>query len=129
MKVYSVADDKTIEAVVLCVKANAACAQLHWSKKMKDIPRSVVGALETVEQFAESRIEALCDKELFSLSQEEEDRMLQVIRDNPDLKDSLGMGVISAGEQADKVIQVMQNEKGLERICAALRRGENIVIF
>ena len=54
---------------------------------------------------------------------------MKVIRNNPDLKDSLGMGVITEGEQSNKVVQYLEHEKGLERIYKALRNKDNIVIF
>ena len=129
MKIYTIKDDKSAADILLLLKLNADCARLHWSRSIKDVPSNVISALETIEGYVENKVVSICGSEISELTEDEENAFLSIIKNNKNLKDTLGTGVVLKGEQADEVKLFIKKEKGLLKIQEAIESGENIAIF
>ena len=71
----------------------------------------------------------LCDSKVNSLGDEEERQMLDMIKKDPFIKDTLGVGVVMRGNQANELIKKIKGKNQLSKIQAALESGKHVVIF
>jgi hypothetical protein len=86
-------------------------------------------SLEIIEGYVESKIVELCGSPKSELTENEENKMFQLVRNNSTIKNTLGTGVVLRGSQAEEVIKIIMTENGMEKIREALERGDNIVLF
>lgn len=128
MKIYITENKSEAEQLRQLFKLNSECAGLHWSRTITDVPDHVMDALEMIELFVESRVQERC--EFFDeLNEDEEEKVIDLIRDNPELKKNLGTGVITDGVQAEEVRNLIISCNGASKILKALETGENIILF
>lgn len=127
MKIYITDSKSEAEQLRQLLKLNSECAGLHWSRTITDVPDHVMDALKTIELFVESRVERC---EVFDeLSEAEEEEVIGFIRENPELRKSLGTGVIMDGVQADEVRNIISSCDGVSKILKALETGKKIILF
>ena len=129
MNIYMVSDDKKARDIMQLLRLNAECARLHWSRTITDVPNDVISSLNTIEQYIETKVIGLCDSKMNSLGDEEERQMLDMIKKDPFIKDTLGVGVVMRGNQANELIKKIKGKNQLSKIQAAVESGMNVVIF
>jgi uncharacterized SAM-dependent methyltransferase len=129
LKIYTVNDDKEAKNILQLLKLNAECARLHWSRTINNIPTDVMVALETIEEYVESKVVELCGSPISELTEEEENKLFQLVRNNSTVKNILGTGVVLRGSQAEEVTKIIMTENGTEKLREALESGDNIVLY
>ena len=131
MKIYVINNEIQTKQVSQLLRLNSECAKLQWSTLIEDIPNNVIKSLEILELFIEERIYEVCNenKLVGSLTEEEEEELLTLIRKKYELKLSLGTGVVISGEEADKVAELLEGEKVSQDLLKAIKSGENVVLF
>lgn len=129
MKIYTIKDDKKAKDMLQLLKLNAECARLHWSRSIDNIPPNVICALETVEEYVESKVIELCGFSKSELTKDEENEMFQLMKQNSSIKDLLGSGVVLRGSQAAEAAKIIKTEKGLGKIMDAIESGDHVVLF
>lgn len=129
MKIYTIKDDKTAKDILQLLKLNVECARLHWSRSISDVPSNVMGALETIEEYVESKVVGLCGNAISELTEDEESAMFQLIKKSENMKKTLGAGVVLKGSQADEVKNTIKTEKEMNKIMEAIESGENVILF
>lgn len=128
MKIYITENKSEAEQIKQLLKLNSECAGLHWSRTITDVPDNVMNALETIEQFVASCVQER-GKFLDELNEDEEKKVISLIRDNPELGKNLGTGVIISGTQSDEVRNLIYSCDGASKILKALETGKNIILF
>ena len=128
MTIYTIENKLTAEQLRQLFRLNAECVGLHWSQSITDVPEDVIEALEIIESFIEEYVIEQCDF-FGELSESDEDAIIDLIRSIPDLRESLGTGVITAGSQADKVKSLTSPHDGTSDILTALETGKNVILF
>ena len=128
MKIYTTSSKSDAEQLRQLFELNSECAKLHWSRSINDVPDNVINALETIESFVEARVCERCDF-LGELSEDSENMTIELIRNNPKLKETLGTGVITIGSQTDEVKNIIGSCEGMEEIIKALETEKNIILF
>lgn len=130
MKLYLI--DKQDDAIQLAqlLKLNSECAKLHWSRSIKNIPNEVINSLEVIENYVETKIYDSCNsKNVFGeLSDDEEALMFDAFKKTPELRDSLGTGVVLA-DNANKVKELIKGKVIPCIIEKALSTGKSVVLF
>lgn len=131
MKIYLINSENDAKQIRQLLKLNSECAKLHWSKTIKDLPAVVIDALGTLEEFVEERICEICTEETFarSLSEDEESALMTLLRKTPELRVSLGVGVVMAGEEARNVSALLEGKTSLAALRTAINSGKNVVLF
>lgn len=131
MKIYVINNEIQTKQVSQLLRLNSECAKLQWSTLIEDIPNNVIKSLEILETFIEERIYEVCNenKLVGSLTEEEEEELLTLIRKKYELKLTLGTGVVISGEEADKVAELLEGEKVSQDLLKAIKSGENVVLF
>lgn len=130
MNIYLIKDESTAVQLAQLLKLNSECVKLHWSRTIKNIPSDVSKALETIESFVETRVLDGCSNALFGeLNDDEEALLMDVIRKKPELRATLGLGVVLAGKQADEVKKYFNGMKVPKLIIEAINSGKNAIIF
>ena len=131
MKIYVINNEIQTKQVSQLLRLNSECAKLQWSTLIEDIPNNVIKSLEILETFIEERIYEVCNenKLVGSLTEEEEEELLTLIRKKYELKLTLGTGVVISGEEADKVAELLEGEKVSQDLLNAIKSGENVVLF
>lgn len=131
MKIYVINNEIQTKQVSQLLRLNSECAKLQWSTLIEDIPNNVIKSLEILELFIEERIYEVCNENKFvgSLTEEEEEELLTLIRKKYELKLTLGTGVVISGEEADKVAELLEGEKVSQDLIKAIKSGENVVLF
>ena len=107
MNIYSVNDIKKLNDIIMLIKLNEQVTRLKWSQSVGDLPDDIVKSLSNIEEL----------------------KLIDLIKKNPDLKDTLGIGVIRQGNQKDDVFKILKKESGLEKINDAIVNNDNIVLF
>ena len=109
MKIYVINNEIQTKQVSQLLRLNSECAKLQWSTLIEDIPNNVIKSLEILELFIEERIYEVCNenKLVGSLTEEEEEELLTLIRKKYELKLTLGTGVVISGEEAAKVAELL----------------------
>lgn len=106
---------------------NAECVRLHWSSAVGELPPEVLNALEVIEAFVENVVKSKCKNRVGELSDEEMAAVISLLKRYPELKKTLGLGIVYPGEQSQNVAEKLKGEAPvLQKI---LRSGEVIVIF
>lgn len=130
MKIYGIEDEATAIQLAQLMKLNSECVKLQWSRTIKNIPQTVKNALEIIEAFVETRVNESCTNAfLGEMTDEEEAALLSVLKTSPQLRNSLGSGVVLAGEQAADVKKVISDLNVPKLIVDALDSGKNVIIF
>lgn len=131
MNIYVMEDNQTAVQISQLLKLNAECVKLHWSRTITDVPQEVKGALEVIELYIEDKIRKECNQTsmFMELSNSEEDEMMNMLRMNPELRKTLGVGVVLSGKEAKEVMLLIKKERGLLKIKEALKTGKNVVLF
>lgn len=130
MKIYGIEDEATAIQLAQLMKLNSECVKLQWSRTIKNIPQTVKNALEIIEAFVETRVNEGCTNAfLGEMTDEEEAALLSVLKTSPQLRNSLGSGVVLAGEQAADVKKVISDLNVPKLIVDALDSGKNVIIF
>lgn len=106
---------------------NAECVRLHWSSAVGELPPEVLNALEIIEAFVENVVKSRCENQIGELSDEEMSAVISLMKQYPELKKSLGLGIVYPGEQAQNVAEKLKGEAPV--LQKSLRNGEVIVIF
>lgn len=131
MKIYLISNEKEAKQIRELLKLNAECAKLHWSKTISDIPTNVISSLEALESFVEEKVYAVCNERTSGgyLNEEEEAAMMALLRKNPELRATLGVGVVMAGEEAKNMSKLLEGKNVAKTLLAALNSGKNVVLF
>lgn len=130
MNVYLIRENHTAIQVRNLLRLNAECARLHWSKTI-EVPEDIVSAAETLEAFVEEKVYKVCtEKTLVSaLSEEAEAGIMRLIRKHPELKETIGTGVVMAGAEAENAANILAGTSAPEALVDALHSGMNVVLF
>ena len=131
MKIYLISDECDAVQIRQLLKLNADCAKLHWSKTIKDIPTDVISSLEIIERFVEEKVYEVCTEKTLagSLSDDEEMTIIAFLRKTPELRSTLGVGVVMAGEEAKRVSALLEGKTTSETLLSAINSGKNVVLF
>ena len=131
MKIYLIDEENDAMQIRQLLKLNAECAKLHWSKNIKDISPEVIAALETIEEFVEGKVYEICsEKTLISfLSEDEESTLMALLRKTPELRATIGAGVVMAGEEAMNVYNLLKEKTTSKELLSAIDSGKNVVLF
>lgn len=110
---------------------NAECAKLHWSKTIKNLPAEVLSSLETLESYIEEKVYEICTEKVLvgSLSEDEESSVMSLMRKVPELRASLGIGVIMAGAEAKSVSALLEGKAIPKSLLSAITSGKNVILF
>lgn len=130
MKVYLIKDESTAIQLAQLLKLNAECVKLHWSRTIKNIPADVSKALETIEIFVENTVLNSCSNSFFGeLNDEEENLLMSAIKKNAELRNTIGLGVVLSGKQADEVKNIINGMNIPKLIEEAVASGKNVILF
>lgn len=131
MKIYLVDNENDAKQIGQLMKLNAECAKLHWSKTIKNLPAEVLSSLETLENYIEEKVYEVCTKETLvgSLSEDEESSVMSLMRKIPELRATLGVGLIMAGAEANSVSALMEGKTVPKALLSAIASGKNVILF
>ena len=131
MKIYLISNENDAKKIGQLLKLNSECAKLHWSKNINDLSTEVIGALETIEGFVEEKVYEICTEMTLasSLSEEDESTLMALIREIPELRATLGVGVVMAGAEAKNVYNLLEGKTYLKALLSAINSGKNVVLF
>lgn len=131
MKIYLIDNENDAKQIGQLMKLNAECAKLHWSKTIKNIPTEVLVSLETLESYVEEKVYEVCTEKVLVgvLSEAEESAVMSIIRKVPELRTSLGVGVIMAGEEAKAVSKLLEGKTIPKKLLSAINSGKNVALF
>ena len=131
MKIYLIDNENDAKRICQLLKLNSECAKLHWSRTIKDLSAEVLTALETLESFVEEKVYEVCTEKTLagSLSEDEESALMALLRKAPELRATLGEGVVMAGEEAKNVSQLLEGRDTSEALLAAIKSGKNVILF
>ena len=87
--------------------------------------------MEAIESFVEKTVYEICTptNAVGSLSEDEETTIMALIRKNPELRATLGIGVVMAGAEAKGVAKLLNGKPVSEALVSALDSGKNVVLF
>ena len=131
MKIYLIDKESVAKQLSQLLKLNSECVKLHWSRIINDIPNDVIDSLENIESFVEEKVYEVCtDKNLIgALTEDEESEMIALIRKMPELRSTLGKGVVMAGEEANTVAKALNGKNISKALTAAIASGKNVILF
>lgn len=130
MKIYLIKDEAVAIQLAQLLKLNAECVKLHWSRTIKNIPIDVSKALEIIEAFVENKVMDSCSNALLGeLNDEEEALLMSAIKKNTELRNTIGLGVVLSGKQADELKNMISGMKVPKLIEEAISSGKNIILF
>lgn len=131
MKIYLISNENDAKEICQLLKLNSECAKLHWSRTIKDLPSEVLSSLETLENFVEKKVYEVCTEKTLaaSLNEDEESALMALIREKPELRSTLGTGVVMAGEEAQTVSKLIAEKNPSKSLLSAINSGKNIVLF
>ena len=130
MNIYLISEEKEAKQVAQLLKLNSECAKLHWSKTI-ELPAKILSSLETIESFVEEKVYEICTEKniVGSLNEDEEETIMTLIRKTPELRATLGVGVVMAGTEAKCVAKFLKGKSVSEELIVALYSGKNVVLF
>ena len=130
MNIYLISEEKEAKQVAQLLKLNSECAKLHWSKTI-ELPAKILSSLETIESFVEEKVYEICTEKniVGSLNEDEEETIMTLIRKTPELRATLGEGVLMAGTEAKCVAKFLKGKSVSEALIVALYSGKNVVLF
>lgn len=131
MKIYLINNDIQAKQISQLLRLNAECVKFQWSTIIKDIPNNVRESLECIEMYIEEKIYEVCTENnlVGRLTEEEENELFALIRKKQELKFTLGTGIVIAGEEANKVSELLKSEKVSQNIIDAINSGKSVVLF
>ena len=131
MKIYLINNDIQAKQISQLLRLNAECVKFQWSTIIKDIPNNVRESLECIEMYIEEKIYEVCTENnlVGCLTEEEENELFALIRKKQELKFTLGTGIVIAGEEANKVSELLKSEKISKNIINAINSGKSVVLF
>lgn len=131
MKIYLISNENDAKIISQLLKLNSECAKLHWSKNIKDLSTEVIGALETIEGFVEEKVYEICTEKALasSLSEDDESTLMALLRKNPELRATLGVGIVMAGDEAKNVSNLLEGKTYSKELFSAINSGKNVVLF
>ncbi len=131
MRLFSVDREDDAAQVRQLLALNSECVTLHWSKKITNVPLSVLNALGTVENFVEEKVGSYCTagSEIIELNDDEETSLFKMIRTHMGLKRTIGTGVILRGKEVDEVKSIIAGAPELVKINNFLNSNKNYVLF
>lgn len=131
MKIYLINNDIQAKQISQLLRLNAECVKFQWSTIIKDIPNNVRESLECIEMYIEEKIYEVCTENnlVGCLTEEEENELFALIRKKQELKFTLGTGIVIAGEEANKVSELLKSEKISQNIINAINSGKSVVLF
>lgn len=131
MKLYALDSVETAQACRLLIRLNNDCASLQWSDTIRGIPSDVLDGMETVQGYAETKLNDFCaqGKLLRELTDEEETLWHSWSKISETLRRSMGSGVILAGKESRMAQEALENFPEASFIIEALREGENLVLI
>lgn len=131
MKIYLIDKEDVAKQLSQLLKINSECAKLHWSRIIKDIPMDVISSLETIESFVEEKVYAVCTEKnlVSSLTEDEEAEIMAILRRMPELRSTLGTGVVMAGEEAKTVSKALNGKNISKALTTAISSGKNVILF
>lgn len=131
MKIYLINNDIQAKQISQLLRLNAECVKFQWSTIIKDIPNNVRESLECIEMYIEEKIYEVCTENnlVGRLTEEEENELFALIRKKQELKYTLGTGIVVAGEEANKVSELLKSEKVSQNIIDAINSGKSVVLF
>ena len=85
----------------------------------------------TIESFVEEKVYEICTEKniVGSLNEDEEETIMTLIRKTPELRATLGVGVVMAGTEAKCVAKFLKGKSVSEALIVALYSGKNVVLF
>lgn len=130
MKIYLISEENGARQISQLLKLNSECAKLHWSKSI-ELPARILSSLEVIESFVEERVYEICTPKntVGSLGEDEEATIMALIRKNPELRATLGVGVVMAGTEAKDMAKLLKGKPVSEALVSALDSGKNVVLF
>lgn len=131
MKIYLINNDIQAKQISQLLRLNAECVKFQWSTIIKDIPNNVRESLECIEMYIEEKIYEVCTENnlVGRLTEEEENELFALIRKKQELKYTIGTGIVVAGEEANKVSELLKSEKVSQNIIDAINSGKSVVLF
>lgn len=132
MKIYSISNEENAIQIKQLIRLSAECTRLQWSRNIKKIPRDVMQALERVEGFASERIDELCQGASYSyeLSSKDEDDLMRLLKETPEIRDIIGSGVIMKGDESEYVLRYLKKkEKVSKELINSVRHAKCTIIF
>lgn len=131
MKIYLIDNENDAKQIGQLMKLNAECAKLHWSKTIKNPPAEVLSSLETLESYIEEKVYEICTEKVFvgSLSEDEESSVMSLMRKVPELRATLGIGVVMAGAEAKSVSALLEGKAIPKSLLSAITSGKNVILF
>lgn len=131
MKIYLISNENEAKQISQLLKLNSECAKLHWPKTIKELPMDVISSLETLESFIEDKVYEVCTEKNCesSLTEDEESAIMALLRKNPKLRETLGVGVVMAGAEAEKVTKLLEGKVISKALLTAINSGKNVVLF
>ena len=131
MKIYLIENENDAKQISQLMKLNAECAKLHWSKTIKNLPAEVLSSLEILESYVENKVYEVCTEEILvgSLSEDEEASIIALMRKAPELRATLGVGVIMAGAEARSTSVLLEGKSVPKALLSAIASGKNVVLF
>ena len=131
MKIYLINNDIQAKQISQLLRLNAECVKFQWSTIIKDIPNNVRESLECIEMYIEEKIYEVCTENnlVGRLTEEEENELFALIRKKQELKYTLGTGIVIAGEEVNKVSELLKSEKVSQNIIDAINSGKSVVLF
>lgn len=130
MKLYTLKSADAAQACRQLIRLSNDCASLSWSRTIRDIPDDVLGALETVQSYAETQLEVLCaeGKLVRELSEDEETLWHQCARRSETLRRFLGSCVVLSGGEAQAVRSALAGVPEARFIVEALDSAQSLVL-
>ena len=131
MKVYLIDNENDAKQISQLMRLNAECAKLHWSKTIKNLPAEVMSSLEALESYVEEKVYEVCTEKVLvgSLNEDEESAVMSLMRKVPELRASLGVGVVMAGAEAKKVSELLEGKSVSGTLLTAIASGKNVILF
>ena len=131
MKIYLIDNENDAKQINQLMKLNSECAKLHWSKTIKNIPDEVLTSLEVLENYVEEKVYEVCTEKVLvgSLSEDEESSIMSLMRKEPELRATLGVGVVMAGKEAQSVSALFEGKAVPKILLSAIASGKNVILF
>ena len=131
MKIYLIDNENDAKQIGQLMKLNAECAKLHWSKSIKNLPAEVLSSLEILESYVENKVYEVCTEKMLvgSLSEDDEASIMALMRKAPELRATLGVGVIMAGAEAKSTSVLLEGKSVPKALLSAIASGKNVVLF
>ena len=131
MTLFLLEDTNQAQICRQMILLNGEYASLQWSRTIQGIPANVSEALETVQDFLRDRMEAICGTAIqaVELSETQERALFAAFKTSKELRDTMGSGVVFAGEENEIVQRELPPIPELQAVKNALSLGKHLVLF